>query len=155
MKPNSTLLKAIPLMILMAGLVKPVKIAQAAGSDSSHDAPDEKKAVNSGELTEEHKEANGIVALLTSKKAKQIEFFAFLGTLGCSIIVPELLYKSKESNQSLESSEHDQDLQDTPTLKVVTENTKGLNLVSDNSEQLNVQETVEFEDQGDQDQKAA
>jgi hypothetical protein len=167
MNLSLTLLKIIPLITLLTGLLLPAKMTKAASSEPTEKASGKQEIVNGKEKgkeeTGEHHTAAVIPQILLSKKAQQIEFFVFLSLIGCSIVAPELFYKPKKNSQSLKSSETEEKQQakiseiepELTSLKVIPENNKRLNLVSDNSEEFKNQEKIELESQSEQERKAA
>ena len=99
-----------------------------------------------------------IPAFLVSKKAQQIEFFSFLTAIGLGIIIPEFVYKPKMRSKSEAANENQQAATaeikpESPSLTVVSENAKTLTVATNNTEKADNTDTIEFKNQGEQDQQ--
>ena len=120
---NLNLLKIIPLITLNIGFLISPNVAEAASS-TSH-----KSSVPHETLTESthggaHAQNPTISRLLLSEKAQKIEFFTVLGLIGASVLVPEVVSKSKRKSQKNQSLKSDvaQSSPQTPEVSEVKEN---------------------------------
>ncbi len=114
----------------MTGVLLPINIAQAASSASTN----KPEMVKDASQSKEYQNFDDNHPSLLSKKAQEIEFFALLGLLTASLLIPELFYKSKNPNQNKHQREYQ--LPET-NLKGNPENIKELNLAFDKSEKVN------------------
>lgn len=158
MNLNLKLLKFIPLILLIVGLLEPTKIAKAASFDPINKDSKQESLTNK-ESTEKPHNSIEIPQLLLSKQAQQIEFFSFLAVIGFSIVIPELFYNSKKSIQSPHNSEaHKKQKERMNKIEeniIFIENPQSLSVVADNSEKFKNKEKSELKNQSDQEQKAA
>lgn len=110
MKLKLDLLKIVPLVTAATGIIVPIEMANAAGSPTAikNAHPIEQKAATPATPGNSHSQAatpathgtSSVPEMLLSPKAQQIEFFAFLGAIGLTIVVPELLYRPKKIAQN-------------------------------------------------------
>ncbi|MEM7760617.1 MAG: hypothetical protein AAF298_21165 [Cyanobacteria bacterium P01_A01_bin.40] len=138
------LVKIIPLLTLTIGLFASTRIVQAASLDADHQAA-EKPEIENHQATKE----NVIIPeILNSKKAHQIEFFAFMGLIAGSIIIPELFYNPRKNrhlpkyNKNIDSQvkvKKDIELDLSP-LKIVAQNAQNLSSIADDLEDTNPQD---------------
>ena len=99
------LFKVIPLITIVAGVLASAEMANAGGEakDGHGAAPfSATEATADGHGGGDH---SGEEVTL-SPEAQQLEFFAFLGAIGFSLIIPELLYRPKDpTDQNIASFE--------------------------------------------------
>lgn len=158
--------KIVSAIVLIVGISIPSKIVRAANSNASLEPISPKQEIKKilQQAKPQHKNIE-IPKFLLSKKAREIEFFAFLSTLGFGIVVPELLYRNKNNDKSLKSDLDKQKRRqqikniepENSSLNVIVipENTKTLSLVDNDIENLDWQEDIELEDSSDREQNAA
>ena len=144
------LLKIIPLIVLTIGILTPTKLAKAASYSPTTRALTQQEVLKAEKQTGEHQETNRLAQLLVFQKIQQIQFFSFLSLIGFTIYGK--LQSKKNKNQQEQTNNIESDI---PDLKVITENTKTLNLVVDNSEKFNEREKIKLEDESESEQKAA
>ncbi|VEP16084.1 exported hypothetical protein [Hyella patelloides LEGE 07179] len=140
MNGNLTLFKIISSLILLIGLLAPVKAAQAASSDASaKETSNKQETLKDEKVTEDHGQAVVTTKKLLSKKAQEIEFYSFLGIIGCSILIPEFLHNNKKNRQNAQENSHKTEPA-VPALEVVYSNN---------------QEKIKLENQSESDREAA
>ncbi len=167
---NLNLLKIIPLITLNIGFLISTNVAEAASSSS------DKSSISHEKLTENshggtHQQKSPISRLILSKKAQKIEFFTVLGLIGASVLVPEVLAKSKRKSQKNKSLNSDLDQSSPQTsevsqvtqnniepdisyLKSILENTKQLDFSTDNLINLDDHKKNGLNNKNKSDQKA-
>ncbi len=117
----------IPLITIITGVLLPTNIAEAASSA----APNKQETVNNYEAESGYNERNGVIHKpVFSKEVHEIKFFIVLGLLGSVILIPEILYKSRNKDQH-EFDPLNSDVEVTP------DNFKQLNLVTEESAKIN------------------
>ncbi|MDJ0681744.1 MAG: hypothetical protein QNJ18_18020 [Xenococcaceae cyanobacterium MO_167.B52] len=80
----------------MTGVLLPINMAQAASSASTN----KPEKVNYVDQSQDYQSLDNSYGNLLSKKAQKIEFFALLGLITASLLIPELFYKSKNPNHN-------------------------------------------------------
>ena len=118
--------KIIPLITLMTGVLLPINIAEAGSSA----APSTKETVNHSEQSGHKKDDGTTPKPVLSKEFHEIKFLVVLGLIGSALILPEVLPKSKNTDQD----HHENDPQSAESEAEVSYDTlKNLNLVPDES----------------------
>lgn len=141
MNGNLTLFKIVSSLLLMIGLLAPVKAAQSASSDTSsaHETSNKQETLKDEKVTKDHGQAGVTTQKLLSKKAQQIEFYSFLGIIGCSILIPEFLHNAKKDRQKAQKNSQKTETA-APSLEVIYNNN---------------QEKIQLENQSESDREAA
>ncbi len=126
----------ISVIAIMTGVLLPINIAQAASSAPTN-KPETVKDVGASKVYQNLDDNH--ISLL-SKKAQEIEFFALLGLITASLLIPELFYKSKNPNQNKHQNNYQDHQLLESKLQVNSKNMKELNLGFGKSEKVNNQE---------------
>ena len=119
----------IPVITIMTGVLLPINMAQAANSVPTN----KPEKVNYADQSQDYQNLDNSYGNLLSKKAQKIEFFALLGLITASLLIPELFYKSKNPNHN--KHQNHQPLKS--NLKGNSGNTKELNLEKVNDRHSN------------------
>ncbi|MEM7760547.1 MAG: hypothetical protein AAF298_20810 [Cyanobacteria bacterium P01_A01_bin.40] len=153
MNSNLSLLKIIPLMTLLIGLLAPVKIVKAASGDLNSKDFTKQETLNEEEQNGENQVSFGISQLVASQAAQKIVWFSFLTLTVCNLY--SKVQSAKNKNHRVSTNKIEPDI---PSFKLINKNPKILSLVVenvDNSANFNHQERIALEHQSEPEREAA